>query len=116
MTTKPESANRITANILRIVNLQPSCCAARINTVGVWDAAKGVHRKGGSTKGVEDIICIVMGRYVGIEVKAGKDRHSEDQKKRQFEVERAGGTYLLVRSTDDFIEQFNQLISQRFKK
>jgi hypothetical protein len=57
-----------------------------------------------------------MGQYVGIEVKAGKDRQSDDQKKRQFEVERAGGTYLLVRSTDDFIEQFNRLMAERFKK
>ena len=109
---KVETANRITANIMRVVNMQPGCVAARINTVGVWDAAKKVHRKGGSTPGVEDIICVVRGKYIGIEVKAGKDRQNENQKKRQFEVERAGGVYFIARSTDDFLTFFKQLLTQ----
>jgi len=49
----------------------------------------------------------VRGLCVWIEVKAGKDRQSEDQKKRQSEIERAGGFYFVARSTDDFIKFFN---------
>ncbi len=104
---KPETANRITANILKMANMQPCCAAYRLNNVGIWDEAKQVHRKGNTEKGLPDIIACFHGRCVWIEVKAGKDRQSDDQKKRQFELERAGGVYLIARSTDDFIKFFN---------
>jgi hypothetical protein len=48
-------------------------------------------------------------------VKAGKDRQSEDQKKRQFEVERAGGIYFIARSTDHFLEFFTRIL-EMYKK
>ena len=100
---KPETANRITANVLRVINLQPKCVAYRINNVGVWDAAKQIHRAGNTEKGLPDIFAILRGRAVAIEVKAGKDRLSEHQKARAQEIERAQGVYLVVRSTDEFL-------------
>jgi len=112
---KPETANQIQANIIRVVNFQPGCVAVRINTVGIWDASKGVHRKSNGGKGTEDVICCIRGRYVGIEVKAGKDRQSEDQKRRQFEVERAGGIYFIARSTDHFLDFFTRIL-EMYKK
>jgi hypothetical protein len=107
---KAETANQITANIIRIINFQPRCAAHRLNNVGVWDEKKQVHRKGNTEKGLPDIIACIRGLCVWIEVKAGKDRQSEDQKKRQFEIEKAGGFYLIARSTDDFIHAFNDLL------
>jgi hypothetical protein len=98
-----ETANQITRNVLRLANFQPGCVAYRVNNVGVWDQAKGIHRKGNTEKGLPDVIMIFRGRFIAIEVKAGRDKLSDDQKKRQFEIERAGGIYFECRSTDDFI-------------
>lgn len=105
-TTPKETANGITSAIVRVVNMRPRCVAYRVNNVGVWDAAKGVHRGGNTEKGLPDIWCCIDGRFVVIEVKAGKDRQSEEQKHRQFEIERAGGVYLLIRSKDEFLRWF----------
>ncbi len=111
---KPETANRITANILRIINYQPGCVAYRINNVGVFDAAKGVHRAGNTEKGLPDIWACIKGKFVTIEVKAGKDRMSVDQQARRFEIEKAKGTYLIARSTDDFLKQFESVKNANF--
>lgn len=104
-----ETANQITKNILRIANLQTGCVAYRVNNVGVWDEAKQLHRKGNTEKGLPDVLMIYKGRYIGIEIKAGKDKLSDDQKKRKFEIERAGGVYFECRSTDDFLMFFEGL-------
>lgn len=96
-----ETANRITANIIRLINLQSGCVAYRINNVGVWDAAKQIHRKGATEKGIPDIIAIIRGQFWGIEVKAGRDKMSEDQLKRKFEILNAGGIFFEIRSTDE---------------
>lgn len=107
---KTESANRITANILRVINYQPGCVAYRVNNVGVWDAAKGIHRAGNTEKGLPDIWACIKGKFVVIEVKAGKDRLSEHQIRRKFEIEKAGGVFIVARSTDEFINEFNLIV------
>ena len=105
-----ETANRITANIIRVINLQVGCVAYRINNVGVWDAAKQIHRKGATEKGIPDIIAIIRGQFWGIEVKAGKDKMSEDQLKRKFEILKAGGLFFEIRSTDEFVKIFKGFV------
>lgn len=105
-----ETANRITANIIRLINLQSGCVAYRINNVGVWDAAKQIHRKGATEKGIPDIIAIIRGQFWGIEVKAGRDKMSEDQLKRKFEILNAGGLFFEIRSTDEFVKIFKGFV------
>lgn len=100
---KQETANRITANILRIVNSSPGCVAYRINNVGVWDAAKKIHRAGNTQKGLPDVWGCANGRFFTVEVKAGKDRLSVHQQIVIQEITQAGGYAMVVRSTDDFI-------------
>lgn len=103
---KGETANRITKNIIRAVNMQPGCVAYRINNVGVWDADKGLYRAGNTEKGLPDIFACVRGKMVAIEVKAGRDKLSVEQLQRKFEIERAGGVYFEARSTDEFLAFF----------
>lgn len=110
--TKAETANQITRNILRAANMQPGCVAYRVNNVGVWDEAKQIHRRGNTEKGLPDVIMIFKGRFVGIEVKAGRDKLSKDQLKRKFEIERAGGIYFEARSTDGFLKFFIEMLKQ----
>lgn len=105
-----ETANAITRNIILAANVQPGCVAYRINNVGVWDAEKGVHRKGNTEKGLPDVILIYRGRFYAIEVKAGKDKMSIEQLHRKFEIERAGGVYFEARSTDSFLKWFIEIL------
>lgn len=107
---KPETANRITANVIRAINMRPGCVAYRVNNVGVWDATKGVHRRGNTEKGLPDIFAVIKGRFAGIEVKAGRDKMSNEQLQRKFEIERAGGLYFEARSTDDFLNWLTKIL------
>jgi hypothetical protein len=51
--------------------------------------------------GSPDIICVVDGQFIGIEVKAPKAKQSGHQKEFQERLEAAGGRYLLAYSLDD---------------
>jgi hypothetical protein len=53
--------------------------------------------------GAPDIICVIAGQYVGIEVKAPKGKQSDHQKEFQRKLEMAGGRYILTYSLDDVI-------------
>ena len=110
--TKPkgETANLMTANIIRAINMQPGCVAYRINNVGVWDEAKQVYRRGNTQKGIFDISATIRGRSVWIEVKAGRDKMSLDQLIFKQEVERAGGIAFVAYSTDEFLHFFTDLL------
>lgn len=69
---------------------------------------------GTGTNGTADISCIIQsesGSVIAwkIEIKYGKDRQSDVQKRYQSEVERAGGVYSLVRNFDAFIDLYDNL-------
>jgi hypothetical protein len=55
--------------------------------------------------GSPDIVCIIAGQYVGIEVKAPKGRQSDNQKEFQRQLEAAGGKYILAFSIDEVAKQ-----------
>ena len=106
---KPETANGITRNIIRVINMTSQAVAYRINNVGIWDAAKGVHRAGNTEKGLPDVIAVYKGRLVAIEVKAGRDKMSIHQEHRKFEILKAGGIYFEARTTDGFLAFWQNL-------
>jgi len=54
--------------------------------------------------GVPDIVVIMKGRFIGLEVKTPKGRQSEAQEKAQNQIQRAGGEYYIVRSISDVKE------------
>lgn len=70
-------------------------------------------RRGGGTVGSADISATINGRSVKIEVKIGKDRQSEAQRKYQQQVEQAGGLYYLAHDFTSFIEWYVQSIMQK---
>ena len=53
--------------------------------------------------GSPDIICVIAGQYVGVEVKAPKGKQSDHQKDFQKKLEEAGGKYILAYSLDDIL-------------
>ena len=94
--------------------------AERINTIGVARENKrtdgkviGVTwTKGTTTAGSADISATIRGRSVKIEVKVGKDRQSDAQKRYQESIERAGGVYLIARDFDSFVEWFDKYVKE----
>lgn len=65
---------------------------------------------GQGTPGTADISATIVGRSVKIEVKAGRDRQSEAQKKYQAAIEAAGGTYVIAKSFEGFWEWYKESI------
>lgn len=56
-----------------------------------------------SRKGSSDMKLLIQGFAFAVEVKYGKDRQSIDQKKYQADYERSGGTYLIVKTFEEFL-------------
>jgi len=71
--------------------------------MGEYNGKRRIVRFG--ALGSPDIVCIVKGRYVGIEVKGTDGRQRDSQIEFQEQLEKAGGKYILARSLDDVIEQ-----------
>jgi hypothetical protein len=63
----------------------------------------GKWTPGQSTKGTADISATIRGRSVKIEVKYGNDKQSDHQKAYQEAIEKAGGTYIIAKTFDDFV-------------
>ena len=108
------SSNALTQCITAFINFS-GYQAERINTMGVYREGKkiqvgentrqlkGTWTPSTSTKGSADISATIRGRSVKIEVKYGKDKQSEVQKRYQESVEAAGGTYFIARNFDEFM-------------
>jgi len=89
--------------------LTKGAVAYRINNAAVYDAKAGAYRAGNIERGLPDVIAILNGRFIGIEVKAGKDRMSDFQKMRKQEIQIAGGIYFECKSTDGFLAFWSNL-------
>lgn len=59
--------------------------------------------------GGPDIICVVRGQFIGLEVKGPDGKQSEAQLDFAIGLGLAGGRYILVRSLDDVIELFEMM-------
>lgn len=81
----------------------------RCNVAGFYREDIG-YIKSGSTIGTPDILAVVSGRFVGIEIKIGRDRQSDEQKSVQAGIEAAGGVYLLACGFEQFKAEFEAII------
>jgi hypothetical protein len=114
-----KTANGLTKAITSFIQFN-GYQAERINTMGVARENKrtdgkviGVTwTKGTTTAGSADISATIRGRSVKIEVKVGKDRQSDAQKRYQESIERAGGVYMIARDFDTFVEWFDEFVKQ----
>jgi len=112
------SANALTKAVIKWIQLHGGQ-AERINTMGrMIDTRKVVTNVVGQqsligsmkyipttgTKGSADISAVINGKAVKIEIKYGKDRQSEAQKIYEYEITKAGGIYLIVRTFDNFVK------------
>lgn len=82
----------------------------RQNTGG-WKNEQGHFYRFGS-KGSPDIVCIIQGRYVGLEVKTPKGKLSDDQVAFHQNAMAAGGIVFTVRSLDEAIEAVEDALAR----
>ena len=73
------------------------------NNSGAFKRDEHFYRFG--APGSPDIICVINGQYVGIEVKGDKyGKQSKYQKRFEEDLIRAGGKYILAKSVEDVIK------------
>lgn len=80
------------------------------NVLGGKQQLPGKWIKGSGTRGSADISATIKGRSVKIEIKYGRDRQSEDQKKYQAAIEKAGGQYWIVRDLDGLLDMYDSFL------
>ena len=115
-----KTANKLTDAIVDFMRYSGNY-ADRVNNMGVWRKQITIDRghevivrpggyiKSGTRKGIADIMGTKKGMMVAIEVKIGKDRQSKEQKAIEKEIIAAGGTYIIARTWQNFIEQWEQI-------
>ena len=102
-----KNANGLTnAIIYDLVHVRGGA-AYRINNGATYDKARGVYRAGVTKRGVPDIIGVLDGRFIGIEVKIGTDRQSVYQREVENEIRAAGGVYFIAKTYDDYAARIN---------
>lgn len=109
-----KTANGLTRCIVDFIRSQGGQ-AERINTTGMpivrqlpSGRTETTWRKGNTTKGSADISAIICGKSVKIEVKIGRDRQSEAQKRYEQAVTSAGGYYFIAKNFDDFLTWYKK--------
>lgn len=105
---RDDTANSLTVCIVKYITLKGGF-ASRLNNGGIFDRRLNKYRPGTSKRGLPDIIATYKGLSLHIEVKADKDRQSEDQKAVEFAVNGAGGLYYIARNFEDFKQWFDKL-------
>jgi hypothetical protein len=71
--------------------------------------AKMVYIPGTTKRGTADIMGVIRGKAISIEVKIGKDRQSKAQRQVEQSVSDAGGLYYVARNFQDTYDWINQL-------
>ena len=123
---RDDTANGLTRCIVDYLHYK-GWQAERINTTGIpIDTRQQVTdilgrsrtigsvewRPSGSTVGSADISATIEGRSVKIEVKIGRDKMSEAQRRYQRDIEQAGGLYYIARNFTDFWKWYQQTFTK----
>ena len=105
---RDDTANDLTKCIVKYITLKGGF-ASRVNTTGIYDKKLRKYRRGTQKRGLADVIATYKGLSLHIEVKHGRDRLSNAQKKIQDEITRSGGQYYVAQNFTEFKEWFDRL-------
>jgi hypothetical protein len=86
---------------------------SEIDNRGIYNSELQIFVPSRIVNGFPDIVACIKGRFVGIEIKAGKDRQRSAQYETQIAISEAKGIYFLCR---DFQSLFDFVESRRSKK
>ena len=102
-----DGANELTKSIVAHIYCHGGF-AGRINSTGTYKAKEGRFIKSGSRDGMADVNACINGKHIQIEVKIGSDKPRQSQLSVQKEVESAGGTYVFVKTFDDYMDKIGE--------
>jgi len=105
--SKEPTEKEIQNSILAYLNKLHGCKAWTNNTVGIYDAKRGIFRKNRSpytSKGSSDIIGIFKGYVLCLEVKSKKGKLTFEQKAFLEEMAQLGALCGVVRSLDQAVK------------
>ncbi len=114
MNVNTSTANGLTQSIIKWLELKGHYCS-RIQSQGQYNPTLGRWTKSTTKRGIGDLIAIINGQTVMIEIKTGSDRQSQWQKQTQKQVEESGGVYIIARSFNDFLQWYKSKISKPIK-
>jgi hypothetical protein len=100
-----KTTNGLTTCVLRWLQLNEHYCS-RIQSQGQYNQTLGRFIKSTVRRGIGDIMAVIAGRTIMIEIKTGRDKLSLDQIKTRQEVENSGGVYLEVRDFATFLKWY----------
>lgn len=105
---KTNDANSLTKAIVDWIDLSGGW-ATRISTEGRYIEALGRRIPSSVKKGTADIHACYKGKHLSIEVKIGADRQSDEQKKVEKSILKAGGYYFTAKTFDAFHQWITNL-------
>lgn len=88
---------------LAILERQGKLFFQRTNNNTIFDTKKNIHRSlaKGQKKGFPDVIVIISGLCIGIEIKSKTGRQSKEQKEIEAKFKSNGAEYYVVRSVEE---------------
>ena len=98
---RDDTANALTKCICEYIRLTGGF-VTRINNQGTFNYKTGHYIPTTARKGLPDIQALMNGKYFAIEIKAKRDRQSDQQKQIEREIISSGGYYFLCRNFEDF--------------
>ena len=110
MKLKTSTANGLTQSIIKWLELNGHYCS-RIQSQGQYNPTLGQWTKSTVKRGIGDLLAVINGKSVMIEIKIGMDRQSEWQRSTQKQVEASGGIYFIAKNFDSFLT-FYKTITQ----
>lgn len=111
-------SNALARQIKAYVNFHKEAVAYRLSYGVRVNTESGRLSKGeviktifatGQDTGLSDVVCVVRGMVIWIEVKIGNDKMSPSQKERKEEIERAGGLWWEVKTITEFKRKWDDL-------
>jgi hypothetical protein len=106
------TANGLTTCVIKLLMLKGHYCS-RIQSQGQWRQDLGMWTPGTTRKGIGDVLAIINGRTIMLEVKIGADKQSQHQKETEEDVIASGGVYIIVRNFKDFLQWYHEIIKTK---
>lgn len=95
------AANDLTREVIQHIR-KLGGWATRVNVSGFYDPDKGFWRKGVTDPGTPDVMAVVNGLFIGVEVKVGADRLRPQQTTAKEAIQRAEGIFLVAKDIEGF--------------
>lgn len=103
-----ETANGLTRAVIDFLKYEGGAFT-RVNVMGVPRKNKYgqmIMTPSTTVKGTADIVGVINGLYMAIEIKIGPDRQSREQEQEEARIIKAGGIYFLAKTFPDFLKTF----------